>query len=141
MTATASAPGQGELVPAPAQDSKADLIMTVPGFTPLVLSTTRPEPLDTRRVVLFEIDGTRYTIPFEIPMTVGLTYIAKVASGDPADLVGATDDVLREVLGPDGYTALLAYKHLRREHFEQILAIVMRLVMGTLEPPKESANG
>ncbi len=127
--------------PAPADsdpDTTADLIMTIPGFEPLVLSTSAPEPLDQRRVRLFQIDGEWHTIPYEIPMNVGLTYMAMIASGDPTRQVGATDYVLREVLGDDGYTALLAYKHLRREHFEQILAIIMRLVLGTLEPPKES---
>lgn len=138
MTATASAPGQGELVPAPEQETTADLLMTLPGFEPLVLSTSNPAPLDQRRVRLFQIDGTWHTIPYEVPMTVGLTYMAKIASGDPAEQLGATDFVLREALGPEGYAALLAYKHLRRDHFEQILAIVMRLVMGSLEPPKES---
>ena len=114
-------------------------ILGVPGFTPVRLAST-PRDVPVRRVVLFSVDGTDYTVPVEVPAWVGMEYLHLVAGEDGQGFASAraTDFLLREVLGDGGYAAFRGAQSMSSAEFAQILTIVVRLAMGPMEAPKAS---
>ncbi|MGA5820806.1 hypothetical protein ACPC54_23435 [Kitasatospora sp. NPDC094028] len=102
-----------------------------PEFEVLRLTTT-PQVAE-RRVPLFYIDDTEYTIPARPRMNIALQYMH--LAKDQGDAVAA-DFLLGSLLGEEGYRALREYDQLTAEQFQQITTVASRLTLGALELPK-----
>lgn len=88
------------------------------------------------RVELFRLDGVVYTIPDRTRANIGLKYLwlEKEQGTGPAE-----QWLLEELVGEDGYRALMEYDHLETEDMERIMTIAQRVVLGSLE--REEGKG
>lgn len=95
------------------------------------------DEIEEKRVPLFYIGDTEYTIPEEIPKGVALQYLRHAAE------VGhelATAPLLIRVLGETAYTALEQSKGLKGDQLEQIVGIIIRLALGEQEKEGKAAR-
>lgn len=85
------------------------------------------------RVDLFRLDGRTYTIPDRTRANVGLKYLwlEKEKGTGPAE-----QWLLEELLGEDGYKALMGYDELEPEDLERIMLVAQEVVLGSLEEGK-----
>jgi hypothetical protein len=113
----------------------------MPGFEPLRLSTTDPEPMDDRRVELFSIDDTSYTIPAEPPMAWALQYLHDAASGSEMQMARGTDMLLTQMLGEDAYRAFREYRYLKSKHFTWVMMTITQVTLGAVEEATPKAPG
>lgn len=100
-------------------------------FEPVRLTRTEPEPAEL--VTLFYLDDEEYKVPARFPVNVALKYL-RMARTEGQEV--ASGWLLEQVLGEDGYTALMNWGGLELEHLEQISTIAHKLVVGELEGPK-----
>lgn len=101
------------------------------GLLPLLVLTTSDEP--EKRVPIFSIDGTEYTIPESPSASIGLQVTHLWATQGYSV---ATDWLLNELLGSDGYKALREFRQLTREQYKQVEAICIKAALGEDEDPK-----
>jgi hypothetical protein len=97
---------------------------------PDLIEISTADVTEVARVALFSIDGTEYTIPETVPASMSLRVL------DTARRQGmevALSLALEELLGPDGYRALLTCDALTSEHMGAIMDAVQALTMGELE--------
>lgn len=107
------------------------------GDTPNVVRlTTSAAPVEVEKVPLFEIDGVEYGMPARIGPNVGLKAL-RIARTQGSDVAEAW--LLEEVLGGEGYEALMNFNALEVEDLEQIMSIVQKHVMGQAE--RRAGNG
>jgi len=82
------------------------------------------------RVPLFYIDDVEYSMPAKIPGNVALKYLRKIRT-DGVEVAGAW--LLEEVIGTEAYEALMNYDGLTIEQLNQVIAIVERHALGSVE--------
>lgn len=93
--------------------------------------TSSSEP--ARRVALFYINDTEYTVTTRPGVNVGLKYLHLNRTQGEAI---AFDYLLEKLLGAEGYQALMDYDDLTQEQFQQICEVAAKLTLGALEAPK-----
>jgi len=102
----------------------------------LALSTNHSESVE--RVELFSIDDVTYTIPNKVRVNVQLKYLYTLKTeGEMA----ATYEVLHELLGDDGYQALMNYDDLTEEDFNDVVQVAQKIVMGESEGKAQGKTG
>lgn len=113
-----------------------DLLAGIPDI--LRFSTEDEDGADEAevRVPLFSVNGNIYTMPAYPSMIIGIQ--AQRYLGDtslPVAIAGAraTNHVLTEMLGEDGYDALLTIKKLKPKAFNKIVAILTARAYGAIE--------
>lgn len=89
-------------------------------------------------VDLFSIDGKMYQIPAKVRANQGLKFLwlAKTKDEQTAGIV-----MLEELVGSEGFQALMNYDQLKPEHLEQIITAVVTVLLGAVEDEKDSARG
>jgi hypothetical protein len=98
---------------------------------PIEIHTLDPaDAPDVETEVLFTIDGTEYRVPKEVPPITGLRALDIIA--DEGEAPGLRW-LLQEVLGQDGYDALLACPSITSKQLGQIMTVVRDKAMGDLE--------
>ena len=104
---------------------------------PLRFSTATPP----EREPLFYIDGTEYTIPVKPPAHIGIEASKMVVEGDGSTRTGmeAEEFVMREMLGEEGFAALIACEHVSLDDYKHLLGIVTDRAMGRGEAEDEPA--
>lgn len=106
-------------------------------FEPLQLSSK--EVPETTRMPLFYLDDIEYRIDVPFRVNLSLQYL-RMAREQGENI--ATGWLMEQVLGQDGYTALMEYEGLQAKHLRRIGAVVSNLALGAVEDPKgSSANG
>lgn len=83
-----------------------------------------------KREDLFEIDGTKYTIPVEIGAEIGLR-ATKVATEEGE--LAATMFIVEHTIGMDAYNALCAVEGLPKKVLSGILAVCREKVFGGMD--------
>lgn len=89
----------------------------------------------TEMVELFTLNGKTYSIPRKPRINVALKFL-DVAKREGQDL--AAGFLLEEVIGREGYEALMDYEDLTPEQFQEIVLAAQKVVLGGLEGPKET---
>jgi hypothetical protein len=95
---------------------------------PLRFSTAKPP----ERELLFSIDDTEYTIPVKPPAHIGIDASKMIVEGDGSTRTGmdAEEFVMREMLGEEGFAALIACEQVSLEDYKHLLTIVTDRAMG-----------
>lgn len=94
-----------------------------PGPINLDADTGTDEPVET--VHLFTLNGIDYHVPREPDATVALKFL-RMRRTDPTAAQGW---MLEQIVGEEGYTALMEWPGLRTRHLVQILAAVEKLAV------------
>jgi hypothetical protein len=81
------------------------------------------------RIPLFAIDGVEYTIPKHIDAGLLLRFLDDSASGETA----AIKSLLKELIGDEGYKALINFKGLAPEELAQLMEDINTYAMGQVE--------
>jgi len=106
------------------------------GIEPL-LFTSPDEPEVDERIVVAYLDDYPLTIPTKIPPNVALRLMRTArVNGDES----AFSEMLEEVLGSEGHTALVNWRHLTPDNLTDLVKIIQRQTMGALETPKGSSR-
>jgi hypothetical protein len=95
--------------------------------------TTKKSAEEVEQIELFSIDGVSYTIPNKARVNVGLRYM-KIMRDESAEAAQAW--LLEEMVGKEGFEALISYDDLTPEILEQIVSAAAKVVLGELETPK-----
>jgi hypothetical protein len=96
-----------------------------------------PDEIEVRP--LFYLDDQEYCIPTEFPTNVALQYL-RMARVEGENV--ALGWLLEEILGEEGYSALMNYRGLKPEHLQHVNTVVGQLALGSLDAPKgRSATG
>jgi hypothetical protein len=129
------------LAPPPEPEPELADALGIPGFQPMHLDPDA-KPAPAKRVTLFTIGDREYTVPVEVPQTVAVEFLHRSSNHDGTPVLmsiavgSATEYLLTEVLGEDGYRALREYKALTRAQWDWVQQVVTRLALGTVETPK-----
>lgn len=96
----------------------------------VVRLTTKHDVIDDKRVPLFEIDDVTYTVPAKprVNLALKFMYQARTLGQDTAAM-----NILEDLLGHDGFQALMNYDDLTQEDLEAVIGRATRLLMGSLE--------
>jgi hypothetical protein len=97
----------------------------------VVLELSSADVVSDERIPLFTIDGTEYTMPAEAPGYIGIEATHLWATESPA---AATDWLMSEMLGDEGFTALRTCKTITRAQYQQVVKIVVDHVYGEEDP-------
>lgn len=103
-----------------------------PGIIELVSDPDAPE---AERIPLFSIDGTTYSMPAEVDAATSLR-VLDVQRRRGAE--SALSYALEELVGSEGYQALLNFRGLRKGQLEAIMELVQRHALGNLEEPAKN---
>lgn len=104
-------------------------VIAVTGGEEVIRFTSSPKAKDETVVVLFEIDGTEYTVPARPRANISLQFMRDLRS------VGeniAVANMLTALLGEDGFNALADYEDLTMEQMKQVIDVAQRLIFGEL---------
>lgn len=115
---------------------KAVRPVTSTELEPLRLVTPENPP-EVEEVELFSIDGRAYMVPREVSPAVSLRFL-KAARQVGAEL--AMGELLEEMLGEEGYDALMNFKYLTQQNLVDLMELVKRHAMGALEGPKGTSR-
>jgi hypothetical protein len=96
-----------------------------------VLKLSSGDAVNEDRIPLFSIDGTEYTMPAEPLGYIGIEATHLWATESPA---AATDWLMTEMLGEEGFTALRTCKTITRAQYNQVVKIVVDHVYGDEDP-------
>lgn len=88
------------------------------------------EPIPEQREDLFELGGTMYSIPVEVPGNVSLEAMERFRRGGDGL---ATPWLMEELIGSEGYKALRECKTLRKEDLVAIQEVIRLKVFGPQE--------
>lgn len=95
---------------------------------------TEPAPSGpVGRVELFRLGGVVHTIPAKARFNVALKYLWK-AKTEGEEIAGQW--VLEELLGTDGFVALMNHDGLTPEQFARVMTAAQNTVLGSLEQGK-----
>lgn len=97
------------------------------------LELTTSKSADVEQIELFSIDGKGYTIPNKARVNLALRYL-KMARNEGADAASAY--MLEEMVGEEGYNALMNYEDLTSETLTAIMEAAQKVVLGGLTDPK-----
>lgn len=111
-----------------------------------MLELTTPEPITDEdgeeippaRVDLFSIDGTTYTMEGGLNASLSLRYLHAVRV---VGLMAATDWLLEEALGVEGYEALVGWRHITAEQVATVVAAIKREAFGEVDTPAGKGGG
>lgn len=95
---------------------------------------TAPKGAKRQRETLFYIDDTEYSVEVHPSPARSLKYL-KLMRDEGADI--ATQYMLENLLGEEGYQALMEYEDLTDEQFEQVVTAASKIMLGSFEGPKE----
>jgi hypothetical protein len=113
--------------------SKSKDIDIIPGDVDVLRLSTKDESEPIEMVTLFEIDDTTYQVPKNPSPTVGLRYLKICKTEGPE--AGAYY-LLSNMLGEQGYEALMDYEQLTQDQYDFILTAALRIATGKTERPK-----
>jgi hypothetical protein len=100
-------------------------------IVPVEITTPqRPEGYKEDRVTVFSIDGTDYTVPARPRPNIAVRFLWRQKE---AGVMQAASELLESMLGTEGFKALSEYDDLTDEQFSQVLAIVQKVALGSLE--------
>ena len=85
------------------------------------------------RIVLFSIDGVDYDIPAKPRANLALKYLWEVKTRGQ-EVAAAV--LLEELVGADGFQALMAYDDLTEEQLASVMEAAQKVVLGNREAPK-----
>lgn len=102
---------------------------------PVLVLTSAVDEGEENRIALFSIDGEMYSIPDPVPGYVSLETTHLWANEGEAR---ATDWLMGELLGDDGYAALRGCKTITKAQIQQVMKICVERTMGDGEDPKDS---
>lgn len=106
-------------------------------FPVLRLKTSANGKVPAKRVPLFSIDDTEYTMLAEPTASLALRYLrAQNRSG----LDAGFEFAMEQMVGDGAYDALLNYEPLTRDQFAQVSKVVIDTLLGALETPKEDSG-
>jgi hypothetical protein len=89
-----------------------------------------PDAPEAERIPLFSIDGTTYSMPTEVDAAASLRVLdVQRRQGEQSALSYA----LEELVGSEGYQALLNFRGLKKGQLENIMELVQRHALGNLE--------
>lgn len=97
------------------------------------LDATPKQDTPVGAVELFRLGGQVHTIPEKARFNIALKYLW-LAKVDGEVLAGQW--LLEELLGPEGYQALMNYDDLTEEQFGTIMTAAQKVVLGSLESGK-----
>jgi len=98
-------------------------------------------PETSRRDVLFTLDGEEYTVLANPPASLMLTYFDKIRKNG---VNVAFSWALEEMVGEDGYSALLNSPKVSADDFQAVARAVLMIINGVQEGmqiPKSRRNG
>jgi hypothetical protein len=104
-------------------------------------SEVEPNTEEDKRIPLFFIDDVPYTVPKAPRQTIGLKYLQILHEEGEGE---ATFFLMTEMLGEEGYQALLDYGEsgkLADGQFEAVVAKALRIMTRADQSPKGSLNG
>lgn len=106
-----------------------------PADAPQILRLkTAPKGAKRKRETLFYIDDVEYSVEVHPSPARSLKYL-KLMRDEGADI--ATQYMLENLLGTEGYQALMEYEDLTDEQFEQVVTAASKIMLGSFEGPKE----
>jgi uncharacterized protein YihD (DUF1040 family) len=82
------------------------------------------------QIQIFSIDGKEYTIPAKPRVNVALKYLHD-AKHKSEDIAAA--GLLENLLGEEGYEALMNYEDLTADQLKAIMKIVQKVALGSME--------
>ncbi len=100
--------------------------------------TTKPQGADNavKTTALFSIDGVEYSVPSKPRPNLTLKYLYAVKSGS-VELAAA--QLLEDMLGVEGYAALMKFDDLDGSEFKRIMTDAGKIAMGELEQSLENS--
>lgn len=92
--------------------------------------TTKHDVVNDERVPLFVIDDVTYTVPAKPRVNLALKFMwqAKTLGQDTAAM-----NILEDLLGTEGFQALMEYDDLTQQDLEAVIGRATKLLMGSLE--------
>lgn len=118
--------------PAPVPEDVSEVVATA-GVLRLTTKKDDGAPQKEKRVPVFYIDDTMYTVPAEPGAEIGLKMLELLEHrGQEA----AMYYMLTTMLGQDGYKALMTYKNLPPTAMAQVIKRINEIANGALEGPK-----
>ena len=84
---------------------------------------------EVRTEKLYSLDGVEYRIPVEFGPHMALVFIDAAEAGE----LVAVGRVLKDIIGPAGWKALVGFKGLKPEQLSTVLDKVLVKVMGSVE--------
>jgi hypothetical protein len=89
-----------------------------------------------KRVPLFSIDDTEYTMLAEPTASLALRYLR---TQQRQGLDAGFEFAMEQMVGDGAYDALLNYEPLTRDQFAQVSQVVIDTLLGALEAPKDAS--
>lgn len=99
--------------------------------------TIGEDPDEPKRDVLFRLDGKEYEVCINPPASLMLRYMDRVRKWGPT---AAISWLLEELVGGEGYEALLASPKVSQKDFGRISDAAVRIVMGRAAAPKSRTS-
>jgi hypothetical protein len=99
-------------------------------FEPIRVQSTDTPLAGVGRKPLFYIDDVEYTIPVDVPSWYGMQAMEKTATMSEVE---ATRWLMKEMLGEEGYTALLNCKTITKPEMQAMQMVIRALVFGEEE--------
>jgi hypothetical protein len=130
---TATARGTGSSKPRPVRPQPVTQAPSN-GFPILRLKTTTPSRGKAKRVPLFYIDDTEYTMLAEPPAALALQYLDLVQRQGPD--VGF-NFAMDQMIGAEAYQELIHYDALTKDEFTQVAKVVTDHLLGALQDEGE----
>lgn len=90
---------------------------------------------EKEHIDLFTLDGHTYTIPAKPSASITLRYLKNLRTQGENHAAGV---LLEDLLGEDGYNALMNYEDLTMEQLQHVLAAAQKHMLGAIE---ESGKG
>lgn len=135
-TATPVRPARKRATPAAKAITAGAGANTSASTAPIKLYTQQSND-DIEMTPLFAIDDVDYLIPKEPNAMMALRYLDQVKQGVSEEMAMAY--LLEDLLGPDAYKGLLAYKgHMTPTQMAQLFQAAQSAVVGLVEVPKDS---
>jgi hypothetical protein len=107
------------------------------GAFPVLRLKTSANGHAPKRVPLFSIDDTEYTMLAEPTASLALRYLRTQQRNG---LDAGFEFAMEQMVGDGAYDALLNYEPLTRDQFAQVSKVVIDTLLGALEAPKDSSG-
>jgi hypothetical protein len=120
-----------------AGDGEGEGAAEASGFPVLRLTTSANGHAREKRVLLFSIDGTEYTMLAEPGAGLALRYLDKIEEDGPN---AGFKFGMEAMIGAEAYQALLTYPDLTRAQFRQVSKVVTDTLLGALEEEDPKAT-
>ena len=92
---------------------------------------------EEERVEVFTLNGTTYSAPVRPRVNVALKYMRTMRRGNPDMAIAG---LIEDIIGAEGYEALVNYDELTPAQFQAVLMACRRLVMGEMEEAAEKGG-